>query len=34
MVRWGVTDVQHDERSLRAYALAVRSARIVSASAE
>ena len=34
MARWGVTDVQHDDRARRAYVLAVRSARILSASAE
>lgn len=34
MSRWGVTDVQNDPRSRTAYALAVRSARILSASAE
>lgn len=34
LARWGVTDVQHDMRARRAYELAVRSARIVSASAE
>ncbi|MBX3275662.1 MAG: hypothetical protein KF729_35710 [Sandaracinaceae bacterium] len=34
MARWGVTDVQRDERARQAYVLAVRSARIVSASAE
>ncbi len=34
MARWGVTDVQHDARARSAYTLAVRSARIVSASAE
>lgn len=32
--RWGVTDVQHDARAPHAYSLAVRSARIVSASAQ
>jgi tetratricopeptide (TPR) repeat protein len=32
--RWGVTDVHRDPRARTAYALAVRSARIVSASAE
>ncbi|MCA9608812.1 MAG: hypothetical protein KC619_24580 [Myxococcales bacterium] len=34
MARWGVTDVQHDDRARQAYVLAVRSARILSASAE
>lgn len=34
LVRWGVTDVQHDPRARTAYALAVRNARILSASAE
>lgn len=34
MARWGVTDVQNDPRSRTAYALAVRSARILSASAD
>lgn len=34
MVRWGVTDPQTDRRTPTAYALAVRSARILSASAE
>lgn len=34
MARWGVTDVQHDGRARQAYVLAVRSARIFSASAE
>jgi tetratricopeptide (TPR) repeat protein len=33
MVRWGVTDVQRDPRARRAYVMAVRSARIVRASA-
>jgi len=32
MQRWGVTDVQHDDRARQAYIRAVRSARIVSAS--
>jgi tetratricopeptide (TPR) repeat protein len=34
MARWGVSDPQSDPRSRTAYALAVRSARILSASAE
>jgi hypothetical protein len=34
MARWGVTDVQNDPRSRTAYVLAVRNARILSASAE
>lgn len=34
LARWGVTDVQNDPRARTAYALAVRSARIFSASAE
>jgi len=34
MERWGVTDVSHDPRARRAYALSLRSARILSASAE
>lgn len=34
MARWGVTDVRSDPRARTAYALAVRSARILSASAE
>jgi len=34
MAQWGVTDVQHDDRARRAYVLAVRSARIYSASAD
>lgn len=34
MARWGVTDVQHDDRARQAYVLAVRSARIFSASAQ
>lgn len=34
MARWGVTDVQSDERARQAYVRAVRSARILSASAE
>ncbi|HJL16870.1 MAG TPA: hypothetical protein RMH99_14495 [Sandaracinaceae bacterium LLY-WYZ-13_1] len=33
MSRWGVTDVHHDPRARRAYVMAVRSARILSASA-
>jgi tetratricopeptide (TPR) repeat protein len=32
--RWGVTDVHHDPRARTAYALAVRSARIVTATAD
>lgn len=32
--RWGVTDVENDPRGRRAYAMAVRSARLLSASAE
>lgn len=34
MARWGVVDVRHDDRARRAYALAVRHARLLSASAE
>lgn len=34
LAHWGVTDVQSDPRARTAYALAVRSARILSASAE
>ncbi len=34
MARWGVTDVQHDPRARTAYAISMRSARILSASAE
>lgn len=34
MASWGVTDVQNDDRARRAYVLATRSARILSASAE
>lgn len=34
MTRWGVTDVETDGRARRAYLMAVRSARIVSAHAE
>lgn len=34
LARWGVTDVHNDPRARTAYALAVRSVRIVSASAE
>ncbi|MGE0789975.1 MAG: tetratricopeptide repeat protein [Sandaracinaceae bacterium] len=34
MVRWGVTDVSHDLRAAEAYRRAIRSARILSASAE
>jgi hypothetical protein len=34
MVRWGVTEPERDQRARTAYALAVRSARILSASAD
>lgn len=34
MARWGVTDVQSDDRARHAYVLAVRSARILTASAD
>jgi tetratricopeptide (TPR) repeat protein len=34
MARWGVTDVQNDPRARTAYVMAVRNARILSASAE
>jgi len=34
MARWGVTDVQHDPRTRRAYVMAVLSARLLSASAQ
>ncbi len=34
LVRWGVTDVEHDPRARTAYSLAVRNVRILSASAQ